>query len=200
MTRTFALACALLVAPVASCVPAPVNAGAPRSFVCTQVGMSLPENALAALAMSSPAPVLVADQAAFRCPCGQRRFGGATERLAGGGATEVIRTAGAREAVQTGGAVEQAKTGGAAEQTAAGGAVEREQKGGAVEKEKKGAAAEVSVLGGAKEAPRLGGAIEPLTCTEIDACVGFIVSGSGALRVRDARGWHSPGAGRCVED
>jgi len=199
MTRTFALACALLGGLAGACVP-PANPGQQRPVPCQQIDSGLPEETLAAFARTSTSPILVADQAAFRCPCGARHYGGATERLAAGGATERLRTEGVREAVQTGGAVEKEKVGGAAEQTASGGAVEREQKGGAVEKEKTGAAAEVSVLGGAKEAPQLGGAVEPLTCMEIDACVGFIVSGSGALRVRDAHGWHTPDASRCIED
>lgn len=200
MTRTFALACALVVGS-AACVPAKPasSANGMRSYACTQVGTALPEATLAAMAMSSQAPILIADQAAFRCPCGQRHYGGTTERLAGGGTTERQRTEGVREAVQTGGAVEKEKVGGAAETTASGGAVERDQKGGVVEQQKTGAAVEQSVLAGAKEAPRLGGAVEPLTCTEIDACVGFIVSGSGTLRVRDWHGWRTP-AGRCIED
>jgi hypothetical protein len=200
MTRTFALACAL-VAGAAACVPGPVAspAGTPRPLACTHVGSALPEEALASMAMTSQAPILVADQAAFRCPCGQRHYGGAVERLAGGGAVERQRTEGVREAVQTGGAIEKTQVAGAAETTASGGAVEREQKGGGVEQQKTGGAAEASALGGAKERARLGGDVEPLTCWEADPCVGFVVSGNGPLRVRDWHGWRTP-AGRCVED
>jgi hypothetical protein len=213
MKRAFAI---LASASAFACVaPGCRPAKAPEMQLCQVVGTDTSEDGVKAAYAANKAPLVVTENAIQRCGCGVRRIGGAEERaklggnteqdrLAGkieenklAGATEQGKNGGATEQRAAGGATEQGKNGGAMEQRAAGGGTEQGKNGGATEQRAAGGATERGQFGGDTERRKLAGAIEPLTCREVSDCLGYVVSGKGAIRVYASAGWVES-ANRCV--
>lgn len=175
-------------------------AGAQRadeSGRCKQVGDARDAD-LQALLAEHGAPLLLVGDAVLHCSCPGRMIAGVTERRRTAGETERRDVGGDVEKRALGGADEQRQHGAAGEERRAGGTTENRDLGGADERRLAGGAVEDRERGGAGEERNHGGVTSELMCDTAPACDGFVVAGSGLLRIHDAGGTREA-RGRCVD-